>query len=216
MTPFLAPAALGAPIRSPRPGQPAASGPAAAVTDPYADWCRRIRDGHADAFEALFRDLHPALLRFADGYAESAAAADDLVQEAFARLWEKRARLDPARSVRALLYQTVRNLALNRSRDRASRQDKLAGLAADPAPAPALPDAQAGAGLLARHLHAWVDALPDRQAEALRLTRFEGLDHAEAATVMGLSPRTVNNHLVRALRTLRARTLALDPTLLRR
>jgi RNA polymerase sigma-70 factor (ECF subfamily) len=47
--------------------------------------------------------------------------------------------------------------------------------------------------------------LPARQREALLLTRFQGMTHQEAAETMGCSPRTVNNHLVRALRALRER-----------
>ncbi|MEM1056029.1 MAG: sigma-70 family RNA polymerase sigma factor [Bacteroidota bacterium] len=178
---------------------------------PHADWCRRIRGGDARAFEALFRDLHPGLVRFAGTLAESAAAADDLVQEAFVRLWERREKLDPTRSVRALLYQTVRNLGLNRVRDRATRKDKLDGLATEtPGHVIIQPDAHAEAARTSDRLQAWVAALPDRQREALRLTRFEGLSHDEAAEVMGVSPRTVNNHLVRALRTLRDRLNRLD------
>lgn len=181
-----------------------------------SDWCRRIRSGDATAFEALFRALHPGLVRFAAGFAESAAAADDLVQEAFVRIWERRERLDPARSVRALLFQTVRNLGLNRSRDRATRQAKLDDLGADRTASTALPlpDAHAEAADTGEKLRAWLGDLPDRQREALRLTRFEGLSHDEAAEVMGVSPRTVNNHLVRGLRTLRDRLQRHDPTLL--
>lgn len=56
---------------------------------------------------------------------------------------------------------------------------------------------------LARRLEALVEALPERQREALLLTRVDGLAHVEVAAVMGISARTVNNHLVRALRALR-------------
>ena len=199
------PPALAAPTR------PMPRDPSDRTEPPYSQWCRRIARGDARAFESLFRALHPPLIRFAGSLGESAAVADDLVQEAFVRLWDRRARLDPARSVRALLYRTVRNLALNQMRDHASRQEKLAGLAAD-APSPVLqPDALAEAAGTQARLHAWVDALPDRQREALRLTRFEGLSHEEAAEVMGVSPRTVNNHLVRALRTLRHQMDRFDP-----
>ena len=182
---------------------------------PYADWCRRIRLGDASAFEALFRDLHPGLVRFAGGFAESTAAADDLVQEAFVRIWERRQRLDPERSLRALLFQTVRNLGLNRARDRATRREKLDGLAAEAAMASGgglAPDALAEAEATRARLHAWMEELPERQREALHLTRVQGLSHEEAARVMGVSPRTVNNHLVRALRTLRDRLQRIDPT----
>ncbi len=46
------------------------------------------------------------------------------------------------------------------------------------------------------------------------LSRFEGLSHQEIAAVMEISPRTVNNHIVQALKTLRDRIRAFEPDLL--
>ena len=57
-----------------------------------------------------------------------------------------------------------------------------------------------------RHLLAtWIAALPPRQREAFCLSRYEGLSHDEIAAVMDLAPKTVNNHIVLALQTLRQR-----------
>ena len=50
----------------------------------------------------------------------------------------------------------------------------------------------------------WIEQLPERQQEAFELSRFEGLSHTEIATVMEVSPKTVNNHIVAALRQLRS------------
>ena len=58
---------------------------------------------------------------------------------------------------------------------------------------------------LKRLMRSWIDQLPDRQKEAFMLSRFEGLDHDEIANVMDVSPKTVNNHIVAALRSLRER-----------
>lgn len=63
------------------------------------------------------------------------------------------------------------------------------------------------------HLRAWIDELPDRQREALSLSRFEGLSHEEIAEVMEISPATVNNHIVRALKTLRGKVRSHHPDL---
>ena len=63
-------------------------------------------------------------------------------------------------------------------------------------------------------LQLWIDQLPERQREALTLTRFEGLSHVEVAEIMGISPRTVNNHLVKALETLRDQIRAYEPDFL--
>ncbi|MEL6769623.1 MAG: sigma-70 family RNA polymerase sigma factor [Bacteroidota bacterium] len=180
-----------------------------------------IRKADPRAFEAFFRATHGGLTRFADSLVRDSAVAADLVQEAYARLWERRADLDPTRSIKALVYRTVRNLAYNRARDRRTRADLLAEhtagtpLATGVSAAP-LPDAEAEAKALDARLQAWIADLPDRQREALTLSRFDGLSHAEIADVMGVSPRTVNNHLVQALRTLRDRLHHFAPNLLNR
>ena len=177
-----------------------------------ADWARRTRTGDLAAFEALFRHLHPMLARLARQYTDSPADAADAVQETFVRLWEQRDRLDPERSVRAYLARSLRNRLLNASRDARTRQSLLDERADDLSPAylPRPDEATQGAAL-AEHLRAALDGLPDRQRTAVTLTRFDGLSHAEAADVMGCSARTVNNHIVRGLRTLRDRLQAYAP-----
>lgn len=182
---------------------------------PFEEWCRRIATSDIEAFEALFRALHPPLLRYAIGLTKDRDQADDFVQEAFVRVWEKRTSLDPSRSIRALLYRSVRNRAYNATRDRQLHAEKHEELGAM-TPSPIEPDALAQAvgfeGLLKR----WIDLLPVRQREALTLSRYEGLNHSEIAEAMDVSPRTVNNHLVAALKTLRDHVNAYDPTLLAR
>lgn len=168
-------------------------------------WYQGLLRSDESAFEALFRTFHPGLVRFAVGLTGEEATARDLVQEAFIRIWRQRERLDPQGSPKALLFRTVRNLALNHGRDAARRRELLAERYEPPAvtaPPPALPADEPDP---AETLRAWVEELPARQREALLLSRFEGLSHQEIADVMDLSTRTVNNHLVRALRSLRER-----------
>ncbi|MEM8600100.1 MAG: RNA polymerase sigma-70 factor [Bacteroidota bacterium] len=168
-----------------------------------ARWAASLRRGDGAAFEALFRALHPPLVRFAAGFVQSGAEAEDLVQEAFVRLWERRADIDPTLSVRAWLYRTVRNRALNQIRDRRRRADLLDAQPPRPTTT-AAPDIALEARALADRLRTLVAALPERQREAFVLTRVEGLAHTEVAEVMGIAASTVNVHLVRALKALRA------------
>ena len=179
------------------------------AAEPYASWSRRIAASDEAAFEALFRHLHPPLVRFATGLVGSEAEADDLVQEAFLRIWSSRDRLDPQRSLRALLYRSVRNLAYNAIRDRTTHAEKHTEMM--PPAAPPMPDAATEAASFEGRLRRWITELPDRQREALTLSRFDGLSHAEIATAMEISARTVNNHLVAALNTLRTRILTYEP-----
>ncbi len=161
-----------------------------------ADLCRRIRASDREAFACLFHRLRPALVRYVHRQLGDAAAAHDVVQDVFAALWERRTELDPALSIQALLYRMARYRVLNHARARRVREAHARRLAAAPAAEPP-PDPDAGA--LAERLRAWIAALPERQREAIELTRFAGLSHQQAAAVMDVSPRTVNNHLVRAL-----------------
>ncbi len=182
-------------------------------SDPFSDLAAGLRDADPRALEALFRTLHPALVRYATTLVDG-ESAEDLVQEAFVRLWEGRASVDPTRSVKALLFRSVRNLALNRVRDQSNRRSLLDARAVELRPRASDPESEVVGRDLARRLHGWIDALPQRQREALNLSRFEGLSHGEVAEVMGLSARTVNNHLVRALRTIRERIESYEPSLL--
>lgn len=168
-------------------------------------WTRAIAESDKDAFERLFRHLYPRLIHFTMRYVNNKATAGDIVQDAFVILWEKRRKADPGRSIKAYLYRIVRNRALNHIRDHSSRMIGFEAVEAPPAetddPAEKLTDRdEAG---LEKRMHAWIQALPDRQREAFELSRFEGLDHEEISSVMAISPNTVNNHIVAALQHLR-------------
>jgi RNA polymerase sigma-70 factor (family 1) len=169
----------------------------------------RVRRGDQQAFRQLFDQLYGPVRRHALSLVRDDATAEDVVQEAFVRLWDRRERLEDATPPRAWLYRTVRNLALNLRRDAATRQRLLsdptvADSAAVSRPA-TLPDADISGRELGARLTAFIEALPPRQREALLLSRVEGLSHAEVAVAMECAPRTVNNHLVAALSTLRQR-----------
>ncbi len=180
-----------------------------ADAEQYAEWARRLAADDATALRALFDATYEPLWRSVMRLVGDDAAARDLAQDAFVRIWDRRASLDPSLSLRALLYRTVRNLALNQLRDEQTRRHLLAdpeaaAVSARPRDA-ASADKEMEASELAVRLNQFIAELPPRQQEALRLSRFDGLSHQEIAEVMGCAPRTVNNHLVRALEQLRAR-----------
>jgi len=169
----------------------------------FQRWCRRIKASDRAAFKAVFDVLHDPLARYALQMTGREAAAQDIVQYAFTSLWDMRADLDPDESLEALLFRIVRNRAYNTERDRRTRDRKHDELKRDTDPVQPNAGAQLDADRLAADLRARMDELPDRQQEALALSRFEGLSHEAIAEVMDISPRTVNNHIVRALKTLR-------------
>lgn len=181
--------------------------------DLFRVWARRIRESDPAALEAFFRAVHAPLVRYATRFVPE-ASAEDVVQDAFVRIWESRERIDPGQSIKAFAYRTVRNLCLNRIRDGKTRESLLSERYEPPQAAQPDPDDDLARADFAERLRSWIAELPDRQREALELSRYRGLSHDEVAEAMGVSPRTVNNHLVKALRAIRDRVRAYEPSLL--
>ena len=179
-----------------------------------ADWCEKLRNSDHRAYEEIFRTLYDPLLNYAVYLTKSRPIALDIIQDAFLKLWEKRTTLNPDKSVKALLYLIVRNLAFNHNRDTASRSAKLSDPIYQPLPNEPGPEETFKASELKEKLDGWIDSLPIRQREALVLSRMQGLSHDEIAAVMNVSPRTVNNHIVRALKFIHGQVQGYEPTLL--
>ena len=176
-----------------------------------SEWTARTRASDAEAFAALFDALQGPLLRYARSFVRDEASAYDLLQETFTRLWEMRGRLDPERSVKALLFRIIRNLALKHIQSR--RMSRPLDETADGRRVSSAYEAvEAGmeAARLQKLLGEWIAEMPDRRREVFSLSRLAGLTHIEIASVLGISPRTVNNHLVAALRHIRGRLEACD------
>ena len=152
--------------------------------------------------------MHPVLLRYALHLTRDEAAAYDVVQEAFVKLWQVRETLDPERSMKALLYRIVRNLSLNDQRMKRHHATQHAALPDHEAASTPSPEEAYDAEVLGAHLRRWIDTLPPRRREAFQLSRYEGLSHDEIAQVMNLTPRTVTNHIMLALQHLRDRLRA--------
>jgi RNA polymerase sigma-70 factor (ECF subfamily) len=185
--------------------------------EPFDEWCRRLAESDRSAFEQVFRTLHDPLFRYVRSIVQDDAVASDVVQDVFVKLWEARETLDASQSLEAYVYRMARNRAYNHHRDRRTRTDKEDDVRDEAvgAPAhPAAPDEALDAQILEDNIDTWIQDLPDRQREALVLSRFQGLSHEAIADVMEISPRTVNNHIVRALRALREQLRAFEPSLL--
>jgi RNA polymerase sigma-70 factor (ECF subfamily) len=168
------------------------------------EWARRIKASDEGAFSELFHHLFARMVKFAWRYTRSKTLAKDIVQESFVKLWKKRSSIDPEQSLLAYLFQIVRNNALNYLRDHSTESVALDDLAPGSLQSEAdIPEIISADDQQGTQMLRFIEQLPDRQREAIRLSRFEGLDHEEIAYVMDISARTVNNHIVKAVKTLK-------------
>ena len=170
---------------------------------PGVECLDRLRRGSAEALDELLHGFWQPLASYAEHLVEGRAdLAEDLVQEAFVRLWERRASWREGSAPAPILYTLVRNLALNERRNRTTRRHLLR-LQPFGARRAVTPERELEGRELGEAIERAVEALPARRREVFRLAWVHGLSYQEVAGVLSITPRTVANQMSSALKELR-------------
>ena len=172
-----------------------------------ATWTERVRSGDHEAFRAMFEALYPSLCSVVARRVGSRAIAEELVQDVFLRVWERREALDPEQSITGYLYRAARNQASNHLKHRGIADRSRHAIVLSLRPPETATDEQTRFNEIASVAQEAIDELPTRCREIFLLSRHGDLSYAEIARLLGLSVKTVEIQMGRALKTLRARLL---------
>jgi RNA polymerase sigma-70 factor (ECF subfamily) len=175
-----------------------------------AELLRRIAADDQGAFELVFRQHYAGLVAFANRLLGSYEVAEDSVQEVLLNLWRQRATLRIEESLRSYLYRAVRNRSLNQIRNERVRREAVPYLVHD-APTAKSGDLTATEGEIDAAIRDAIAALPPRCREVFELSRLQGLRYTEIAATLGISVKTVETQMGRALKSLRERLAAFRP-----
>jgi RNA polymerase sigma-70 factor (ECF subfamily) len=160
-----------------------------------------------DAFEALFRAHYDGLVRFATRLVRSRAEAEELVHDVLFKVWRKREGLAPTEELKTYLFRATYNHALNHLRRRKLERLWRRSLPPEePSVAPTASDDEMDD--LEQAVRRAIDDLPPRCREIFLLSRESGLSYNAIATTLGISIKTVETQMGRALKALR---IALAP-----
>jgi RNA polymerase sigma-70 factor (ECF subfamily) len=160
-----------------------------------------LSKGNLLAFNTLFKEYSGRLYHFAFGYFKSEPEAEELVQEVFTIIWEKRADLKKELSFKSFLF----TIAFNNIRKHFRTKTYLTeyfktGMSDDT-------DMQTSQKINYDSLHQYitelVNQLPGRRKEIFIKSRFEGLSIKEIAEELKISHKTVENQLTDALKFIR-------------
>jgi RNA polymerase sigma-70 factor (ECF subfamily) len=160
-----------------------------------------LSKGNLLAFNTLFKEYSGRLYRFAFGFLKSEPEAEELVQEVFTIIWEKRADLKEELSFKSFLFTIAFNIIRKHFRTKAYLSEYLkTGISDDM-------DMQTSQKITYDSLHQYitelVNQLPGRRKEIFIKSRFEGHSIKEIAEEMKISHKTVENQLTDALKFIR-------------
>lgn len=158
---------------------------------------RDLEKQFSQFFHALYRPLCLHALHFMG----SAEEAEDVVQETFVNLWDKREQIETIKSVKSYLYTAVKNNCLTRIRD-AKPTTSLDTLPPDE---PILEEDQMARAEMEARIWKMIDALPERRREIFLMAKRDEMSYKEIANQTGLSVKTVENHIFRAMQLLRSK-----------
>ena len=166
-----------------------------AVAETEADLVERARNGDTGAFEGLYRQYSGRLFAVCLRLAGSRADAEELVQEAFIKAWERLPGFRGEAAFASWLHRIAVNCSLDRQRSRVRRSawfadvddemlERTRGRDSDPA--------------LGMDLEAAIAALPDGARHVFVLHVVEGYSHEDIASLTGLAVGTCKAHVHRA------------------
>jgi RNA polymerase sigma-70 factor, ECF subfamily len=173
----------------------------------------RVKAGDDGAFEYLVQKYRRPMVSFMYRMSHSSAAAEDLAQEVFLRVYRSRANYEPSAKFSTWLYRIATNLAVNYARDTRHERpenmvnidepDQETGLTVD------VPDSSLSAEeqIMRRErlaaIRQRVQALPERQRMAVLMHKYQQMDYRQIAEVLKLSESATKSLLFRAYETLR-------------
>lgn len=167
----------------------------------------RLRSRDEAAFEQVFKQYYKSLHAYAFTLVKEEAVAEEIVQNVFYKLWERSEGLNISSTVAAYIYRAVHNEALNhlkhlkvRSRHQLYVSHRTESYTDSTTKKLQLKE-------LEKRLHAALNELPEGCRTVFQLSRFEELRYSEIAETLGISIKTVENQMGKALKLLRAKLL---------
>jgi len=162
----------------------------------------RVRKGDEKAFETLFRTYYNSLCLFAHKILKDNEVAEEIVQDIYYYVWEKRETLELTTSVKSYLFKSVYNNSLKYIRHQKIVKNYESKVEREDQPFE-LQDNYAEIGEILHIIKFTLEQVPDRTREIFELNRNEGLKYQEISDKLNISVKTVEAHMTSILKLFR-------------
>ena len=174
---------------------------------------RSLKDRDEDVFGQLFKTYFKQLRNYAFTFVQEQALAEDIVQTVFYKLWDRIAVLNFTDSIAAYLYRAVYNESLNAIKHSKVKRVYHSWLNRHMKDQTDSAQKKLQLKELERQLHDAINSLPQQCRTIFQLSRFEQLRYRDISLQLGISVKTVENQMGKALKILRARLVEFLPLL---
>lgn len=159
--------------------------------------------GDESAFTAVYDLYSEKVYRLAFRFLKDKEQSEEIVQEAFINLWLSREKLNADGNMWLYLYVISKRLSLNALRQVGKSSSLVENLLHQISELQNTTEEEVLAHDLEHYAEKVIEKLPRQQQLVFKLSRIEGLSHKEIAEQLQISPNTVKNHMVEALKTLK-------------
>ena len=173
------------------------------------DLLKRLRRGDSLAFEIIYRNYFCRLHHFANQYLNSKADADDLIQDVFTKLWQKRAVMNADTNLAAWLYTVTKNETFSLLEhimvvNRYKRNEEMRLLDANYQALKEIKLSENTYFDINQILQESLNKLPPQCRKVFECSRYKMMSNKDIAEQLSISVKTVETHMTRSLSALRA------------
>ena len=159
---------------------------------------KNLKEGDVKAFDELYNKYSQRLYNFSVKYLKSIEEAEEVVQEVFLYIWDKKEGLKPDNSFNAYIftiaYNIIKKSFIKKSRDNAFKDDLIYTLLQEENNLDKIIDYK----FMLEKVETIIDNLPLRRKEIFIKRKYDGLSVKQIAEELGISPNTVENQLASA------------------
>ncbi len=180
-----------------------------------------LKEGNPDAFKEVFRLLYPRLKGYCKLFISNESQVEDIIQESFLNLWEKRSFIQIDKSVESFVFVIVRNRCLNYLKKKKLEEGKIEFETLNVVELQYLyqldfteKEEKSLEEMLIESFQKAVDELPEKMKEVFTRCKIEGEKQKEVAEELGISLKMVEKHISKAKQQIRKKLISQYPALI--
>ncbi len=163
----------------------------------------QLKEGNQASYRVLYSKYASKLFAFSRKYLQSNEDAEEIVQEVFLRIWEKKDNIDVMQSFSSYIFQAAKHRIFNGFRKKVNEQAYLDFLMFADHSSRNFTELAVDFQEIKQKSDLAIDSLPPKRREIFRLSRETGLKNKEIAEKLQISIKTVENQMGQALKFLR-------------